>query len=256
MMLGEWTMRQNHASPSHKKTSGPRPYVSSPLSPKPRTSSMLSSSSSPSSTWRDRFKDQCMRRIKDSRKDEVWKKRLWTTGGESASTARDGMLEDELSLRVVRDEWQRFQREGEMQAEVPLDIEEQILQELREEMRHAIHDEELLSSFESSTAEMQGTYSSPSASLQSDNKAPHQCFVCQLGHLTSDGNVIKCTSCPMRAENIYPGTAICVESFIAHLWLLCQQHSLTCSGQPLFTFNHETGLLMLCSVCDECQIIG
>ncbi|KAJ3289296.1 hypothetical protein HK104_007548 [Borealophlyctis nickersoniae] len=66
---------------------------------------------------------------------------------------------------------------------------------------------------------------------------------------------IGCPACGMRIDVGGPRT-ITIDELFAQLIHLCDNHGQLCPGHPLFTYESHMGLLLLCSACDACEVIG
>ncbi|KAI8808049.1 hypothetical protein BJ742DRAFT_809575 [Cladochytrium replicatum] len=114
-------------------------------------------------------------------------------------------------------------------------------------------------------------YLMPDDIIMTDGRANSErnptCFVCQRSQLIygsldqspgSEPTGVGCTACGMFVEcaKWFPRNSPedLPRLFMAQVQHIYSNHH-TCPGQPLFHFEQSTGLLMLCSDCEECVAI-
>ncbi|TPX63756.1 hypothetical protein SpCBS45565_g06402 [Spizellomyces sp. 'palustris'] len=220
-----------------------RPYVphtSSPLSPSERSERTGSPSSPSTPTWRERFRLQCLSRVKESRDAEVRRRRF---GNIASSPLKDrpkvqvnenwdDIVEQQWARSFISSQWQQFRTEANAQDSIPLDFEEEILRELATletaeyEEEPETWDDQILAVYENSLNQEEDI-----DMIMMDNDLPEfgspdpsdTCIVCRQGLMTMAGNHIVCSSCNLRVD---PGTGslASVESFKRQIRQLFSNH--------------------------------
>ncbi|KAI8824848.1 uncharacterized protein EV422DRAFT_235393 [Fimicolochytrium jonesii] len=207
--------------------------------------------------WRDKFKQQCLTSLRNSRQAEIRRRRFGHIASPLAGDSEEAqeqrrrfgdVVEQQLTKAFITNQWDHFRRAAATLGDLTPDLEDEILHELSSSL--SSHDEELLRAYELSLTEedVNPTY------LTAGGGADTTCFVCQKGTLGSDGTAIACSGCDVRI-----GCAAhmrSAEEMVAQVQTLASNHAQACPGHPLFSFHEETGLLILCSSCNACDVIG
>ncbi|KNC97134.1 uncharacterized protein SPPG_07526 [Spizellomyces punctatus DAOM BR117] len=247
------------------------PHISSPLSPSERSERTGSPSSPSTPTWRERFRLQCLSRVKESRDAEVRRRRF---GNIASSPLKDGpkvqvnenwdeIVEQQWARSFISSQWQQFRTEANAQGSIPLVFEEEILRELALETAGyeegpETWDDQILAVYESSLNQEEDIdmimmdddipgYGAPDSS--------DTCIVCRQGVMTIAGNQIVCSSCNLRVDP-RTGSPFSVETLKRQIRQLSSNHEQLCPGTPDFTFDNDTGLVILCSTCNASERVG
>ncbi|KNC97453.1 uncharacterized protein SPPG_09465 [Spizellomyces punctatus DAOM BR117] len=219
--------------------------------------------------WRDRFKLQCIARIKESRDAEVRRRRFAGHSGPSERRGEPQWRGEEIApvgqvstRSFAEGHCLEYHMEASIESRIPFEHEEGTIRELStpatDEPSSSLWNDELVAAYNSSLVhginpdEMMTESELPTGVAYVTSQA--QCIVCQRASLILESNAITCPSCGLRID-CRPDTAS-IDNFIAHVRQLCINHEQTCAGHPLFTYDTETGLLILCSICDAYETVG
>ncbi|KAI9090976.1 hypothetical protein DFS34DRAFT_636287 [Phlyctochytrium arcticum] len=242
------------------------PRTSSPLSPSSSSHNSHHQPTSTPSTWRDRFKSQCMARLKESRSAEVRRRRQlsgldgssgYGDSDQGKDSNWDALVEEEWTRNFLADEWKRFEAEGRSQGWAGTGWEEEILQELRAAQTA---EEQMLCEYEQSIALAEDPahtlMDGQDHQLADPTTAMHGCVVCGQGRwIMRPGPMIDCTSCDMQIT--YQSTSPTpIDEFNEHLRSRCMAHSSVCPGSALFSFDQDIGLLLFCNQCIQCEVLA
>ncbi|KAL1914985.1 uncharacterized protein VTP21DRAFT_7690 [Calcarisporiella thermophila] len=198
-----------------------------------------------SQQWRDRFKQQCVERIKLSRQEAINKRRNGLISEGNVDCNEDAWLRD-----VVAQEWKRFQEEHERAymaevGNVEMDnlLEFDFVNEIKHESEYDPILDTILAQEESDLAHTIHAYES---TLSSNHPCFRACFRCSSPNIiTTHAGGIECASCGLSID----------ADGRKRIAFIVEEHSKECPGEVLISCEEATGVIALCSVCDVCEAI-
>ncbi|ORX65462.1 hypothetical protein BCR32DRAFT_297712 [Anaeromyces robustus] len=189
-----------------------------------------------------KFQQQCLSRIRKDREKKIWEKRNL-----NIENMKDEEMEEDIDFeKILKEEWNKFKSTYEYYGELSQEEIEKIEIEMKNETD--IIDNEYMELLYYEEQMLENTIES----YQNEDKIL-TCPVCENGKLfeNSQLELIKCSNCNFEMSNKQYN----LENLGNRIEELQRNHSNTCNGDLVYSYQPEIGLFGVCMVCCGMEIV-